>query len=477
MTEIIINLFKYINILFLGIFVFSIFARIKMNSIEELDESENFLSPLMIGLYSMSSFFLLFIKPTDIYSFSGFDYYSGLSLFLFLLIYYSFRKITSDLLKSNLIFYDMAFILMAVGIPVIYRLDPELGMKQMQFVFIGATAFLILQLVLKLFADKIKIKITLWPFALAAIFILLLTTQFFGSFINGSKNWIRLGGIAIQPSEFIKIIYIYFLACTLDKQLTLRRFLFVGGAVAAICGFFVLQRDLGSAFIFLAVFMCFLLIRDKHFIFFGTTVIFTSVFAFIAFLSFSHIKTRVYSWLDPWKYVSNESYQITQSLFAIASGGLFGRGFTMGDPLAIPAVSTDFIFAAICEELGIITGIMILLVFLGLTFVGFQLAGKISNQKAAGVVIGLTTINAVQTLVIIMGVTNLIPITGVTLPFVSYGGSSLLYQFLNLGILTFLFDRYINNRKERNRDDLIELLEHRFRTKKKIKKPIQGEEL
>ena len=477
MTEIIINLFKYINILFLGIFVFSIFARIKMNSIEELDESENFLSPLMIGLYSMSSFFLLFIKPSNILSFSGFDYYAGLSLFLFLLIYYSFRKITSDLLKSNLIFYDMAFILMAIGIPMIYRLDPKLGMKQMQFVFIGAIAFLILQLLLKLFADKIKIKFALWPFALAAIFALLITTQFLGSFINGSKNWIKLGSIAIQPSEFIKIVYVYFLACTLDEQLTRPRFLFVGGAVAAISGFFVLQRDLGSAFIFLAVFMCFLLIRDKHFVFFGTTVISTAIFAFIAFLSFSHIKTRVYSWLDPWKYVSNESYQITQSLFAIASGGLFGRGFTMGDPLAIPAVSTDFIFSAVCEELGIITGIMILLVFLGLTFVGFQLAGKISNQRAAGVVIGLTAINAVQTLVIIMGVTNLIPITGVTLPFVSYGGSSLLYQFLNLGILTFLFDRYVNTRDERNRDDLIELLEHRFRTKKKIKKPIQGEEI
>lgn len=471
MTEVIINLFKYINILIFGIFVYSIFIRIRN------DYKEDSTSPLMIGIYSMSSFFLLFLKPANLYKLTGFDYYAGLSLFLFLLIYYSFRKINAELLKTNLVFYDLAFMLMALGIPELYRLNSKLGMKQMQFVFIGVTAFLILQLLLKLYAEKIKINITLWPFALGIIFLLLVTTQFFGSLVNGSRNWIKVGGMAFQPSEFIKIIYVYFLACTFDKELNLRRFALVGASVAGICGFFVLQKDLGSAFIYLAVFICFVLIRDKKFIYFLTTTVFTAIFAFIAFLSFNHIKTRVYSWLNPWKYVSNESYQITQSLFAIASGGLFGRGLTLGDPLAIPAVSTDFIYAAICEELGIITGIFILFIFLFLTYMGFQLAGKISNQRAAGVVIGLTAMNAIQTLVIIMGVTNIIPITGVTLPFVSYGGSSLLYQFLSLGILTFLFDRYANEKTDKNREELIQLLEHRFRTKKKSRKENYGDEI
>ncbi len=419
----------------------------------------------MIGSSSVISFFILFIRDADLYRATGFDWFSALSLLLFLVTYISFRNISAVLLKTNLIFYDFAFILIAVGLPELYRLNEKLGMRQMQYVFIGAAAFLVTQLCLKLFSERIKPKFQIWPIALAAIFVLLLSTQFFGSLVNGSRNWIRIGGLAFQPSEFIKIVYVYFLACTFDRQLSFKRFFLVGASVAGICGFFVLQRDLGSAFIYLAVFICFLLIRDKNFIYFGMTIISTCAFAFMAFLKFNHIRTRVYSWLDPWKYVSNESYQITQSLFAIASGGLFGRGLTKGDPTAIPAVSTDFIYSAICEESGILTGILILSVFLGLTYAGFVLAGKIGNQRAAGVVIGLTAINAIQTLVIIMGVTNLIPITGVTLPFISYGGSSLLYQFLNLAILTFLFDRYINQKSERNREELIQLLEHRFRTK------------
>ena len=469
MTEVIINLFKYINIFIFALFTYSIYIRIKSNY------SESLLSPLAIGLYSISSFFLLFIKPSNLITLKGFDYFAGLSLFIFLVIYYSFRKINKELLKTNLLFYDLAFMLMAVGIPELYRLNSKLGVKQMQFVFIGATAFLVLQLLLQLFSERIKIKTPLWPYALAAIFVLLITTQFFGSLINGSRNWIKIFGMAFQPSEFIKIIYVYFLACTFDRQLTFKRFFLVGLSVAAICGFFVLQRDLGSAFIYLAVFICFLLIRDKHFVYFGTTVLSTGIFAFIAYKVFNHIQTRVHSWLDPWKYVSNESYQITQSLFAIASGGLFGRGLTLGDPTAIPAVSTDFIYSAICEELGILTGILVLCVFLATTYAGFHVARKISNQVASGVVIGLTAMNAIQTLVIIMGVTNLIPITGVTLPFVSYGGSSLLYQFLSLAVLTFLFDRYINKKSERNREELVALLEHRFRSRKKGRSGKTGE--
>jgi cell division protein FtsW (lipid II flippase) len=160
--------------------------------------------------------------------------------------------------------------------------------------------------------------------------------------------------------------------------------------------------------------------------------------AFISYFAFSYIKFRVLAWVNPWKYVSGKSYQITQSLFAVATGGFFGTGLFLGDPKFIPAVHTDFIFSAISEETGIVGAISLLSVFALISFIGMDISARCDDPLYSSAALGLTSLTVIQTLIIVCGVLNIIPITGVTLPFVSYGGSSLLSQFINIGILYFI---------------------------------------
>ena len=162
------------------------------------------------------------------------------------------------------------------------------------------------------------------------------------------------------------------------------------------------------------------------------------VMAVISYFAFSHIKSRVEAWLNPWKYVSDKAYQVTQSLFAIASGGLIGTGLSLGYPKYIPAVHTDFIFSAICEEVGIISGIIIILILCMVTIIGLNYSKNCKRTANKLICLGLSSMTGIQTLIIVAGVLNIIPITGVTLPFVSYGGSSLISQSINIGLLFFI---------------------------------------
>jgi cell division protein FtsW (lipid II flippase) len=155
----------------------------------------------------------------------------------------------------------------------------------------------------------------------------------------------------------------------------------------------------------------------------------------LGYTLFDHVRIRIATWLDPWKYIDNKGYQITQSLFAIASGGFFGTGIGLGHPDFIPAVHTDFIFSAICEEMGVFTGMAIIMLFLILVYRGFKIAFSQDDKFFQIVAFGISILFGFQSFIIFGGVMKLIPLTGITLPFVSYGGSSLLSSFIALGVL------------------------------------------
>ena len=150
---------------------------------------------------------------------------------------------------------------------------------------------------------------------------------------------------------------------------------------------------------------------------------------------FNHVKIRFETWIDPWKYIDRQGYQITQSLFAIAEGGFFGSGLGLGYPDFIPEVHTDFIFSAICEEMGIFTGIGIIMLFLILVYRGFKIAMNQENQFFKVAALGISILFGIQSFIIFGGVLKMIPLTGITIPFVSYGGTSMLSSFIALGIL------------------------------------------
>lgn len=389
---------------------------------------EGFL-PFIIVLISASVFAVIAFNLEPL------DYTAAYIGGAFIISYLLARFILKKLLKpDNLILFDNINFLLAIGLGILYRLSPKYGSKQFIFIVAGyAVLFIVAALMKKIPVNEKSYKV-IGPVILA----LLVLTQIFGTTINGSKNWIKISSFVYQPSELLKILFIFFIACLLHVELNLKRFAGIMLAVLTTVAFFALQKDLGSALIFFAVFLVMLAAKDEKLYYTGISAVTAVLGALVSYVAFSHIRSRVLAWADPWKYASDKSYQITQSLFAIASGGLLGTGLFSGNPNYIPAIHTDFIFSAICEEMGILSAISILLVFALTIIIGMDISLHSRNRIYSMVALGLTSVTAVQALVIVCGVLNIIPITGVTLPFVSYGGSSLISQFINIGLLYFI---------------------------------------
>jgi cell division protein FtsW (lipid II flippase) len=203
-------------------------------------------------------------------------------------------------------------------------------------------------------------------------------------------------------------------------------------------GFLIIQKEWGTSLLLFLIFFMILyaFYDDLKLLLLNVSV--AALGAFGGYLFVYHIKIRVSMWLNPWADASGKGYQITQSLFAIGEGGFFGRGIGMGKPNLIPEVKNDFIFSAICEEMGIFGGVAIILLYFILAYRGFKISLYIKDTFKKLVALGITLMFGFQTFIIIGGVIKLIPLTGITLPFISYGGSSLTTSFIALGILQAL---------------------------------------
>ena len=385
--------------------------------------------PVLIVMLAASAFALisLNLEPIDYNA----VYIGGLFIASYLLLRHLLKRLAK--LEDFLLFDNVNFLLI-IGLIMLYRLNPEYAIRQFAFIAIGYAVLFCITILNK----ESEISEKSYILTGAVILLLLLTTQVFGTQINGSKNWIKIFSFYFQPSELLKILFVFFIACLLNKNLNLKRFICISAAVLTVVSFFALQKDLGSALIFFTVYLIMLAIRDEKLIYTGISVFIAVLGAIGSYITFSHIRSRVLAWTNPWKYVSGKSYQITQSLFAIASGGLLGAGLYGGNPNFIPEIHNDFIFSAICEEMGILCAISLLSIYALVIIIGMDIGIKCNNRINAMVALGLTSVTAVQTLVIIGGVLNLIPITGVTLPFISSGGSSLISQFINIGLLYFI---------------------------------------
>lgn len=253
--------------------------------------------------------------------------------------------------------------------------------------------------------------------------------------IGGAKNWIRLGPISVQPSEFAKIFFLmssaYFLS-TRDKLFSFVPYVAFAGACAVLL---VAAKELGTGLLFCGTFLIlFFAATGRVFL----TLLGVGVFgagACASYYVFPHVRTRVEVWLDPWASYNAQGYQIVQGLMALASGGLFGVGLGNGMPEVIPASHTDYIFSVIGEEFGILFAAIVIVFYLVFIVRGMLIALDARETYDALLVFGCTCMLSLQAFIIIGGVIKLIPLTGITLPFISYGGSSLLSSMLQLGIL------------------------------------------
>ena len=351
--------------------------------------------------------------------------------------------------RTDPVLLPAAALLSAMGFAVIWRLKPDLAVEQVTWLLVGLVAFVLTLLVVR---DVRMLDAYTYTIGLAGLILLLLpTVPGVGRVINGARLWVAIGPLSFQPAEFGKVLIVIFLA----SYLSAKRELLASGAGrfglprvkdlgplliawATSLAVLFLEKDLGASLLFFAVFVVMLWVASGRPGYLLLGFVMFVVGTWVGYLAFTHVQLRVDYWLhalDPQNVYLLGYGQLAQGQFALASGGLVGTGLGMGSPTLIPYAATDFIFAAIGEELGLLGTAAILLVFL--TLIGRSLRVGVERTDAFGTLLatGLTTIVAVQTFVIVGGVTRLIPLTGITLPFVSYGGSSLVANFVILALL------------------------------------------
>lgn len=353
----------------------------------------------------------------------------GLVLALFNLVSYNllrgiFRRIDRFVLLA-------AQFLWSMGLCVIYRINHDLAIKQLTFIIAGKMLMVAMMLIVIRIKDFGRIN---WVF-MAVSACLLLGTFVFGRSIGGAKNWLRLGPFSLQPSEFVKVMYIIVSAYFLSTGKTIKAFLPYLAFSAFCVLILVVSKDLGAALLFALTFLILFYSATGRKLLTLAGVGVLGAGAVGSYFLFSHVRTRVDIWIDPWADYAGSGYQIVQGLLALASGGLLGVGVGCGMPEVIPAASTDYIFTVIGEEFGCIVAIMVVAFYIVFIIRGMLIALDTKSKFDALMVFGSTAMLAAQSFIILGGVIKLIPLTGITLPFISAGGSSMMSSMLLLGII------------------------------------------
>lgn len=356
---------------------------------------------------------------------------------VFFAVFIIITAVTSWVLKKyypmgDRLIFLLAILLCSIGMIMLFRLNKETAVKQLIWLIIGITMFLCVVLLLK----KGLLKYAKYKYAfLAGTIVFMAMATFLGVEIYGAKNWVKIGGYSFQPSEFGKIFLILYLSTALSNITSRKQLIEPGLVIVTALGFMVLQRDLGTALIIFAVSVTMVYLATSKTLYVLISLGLFGAGGLASYAMFGHIRQRIMIWLHPWDYVYNESYQLVQSMYAIAMGGLFGRGLGHGHPGYVAVNESDFIFSVICEEMGLLMGLAILILHFLLFYRSIRSAIHAENSFTKLLTSGLSVMIAAQTLVIVGGVTGFIPLTGITLPFVSYGGTSLLISFLSLGII------------------------------------------
>ncbi len=380
-------------------------------------------------------------------------YYAGTLFGLYLLI----RLI---LPHSDALLLPIVTLLTGLGLVMIYRLTYNvegvegLATTQALWILIGSGTMFFVVLFFRNLDRLFNYKYLL---ALAAVFLIASTFTPLGYEVNGARLWVGLGPFNFQPSEFARIALIIFFAGYLAETrdllaATSRTFLGVQipalkyfGPVALVwaasLGLLIFEKDLGSSLLFFAVPLLMLYAATGRIAYVILGAFLFCAGSILTYRLFGHVQVRVEAWLNPWKDPDGTGFQILQSIFNIADGGLLGTGLGAGYSQTIPEVETDFVFSAIASELGLLGATAVLLAFLVFVYRGIKIALLAEDDASKLLAFGLTAMFAIQTLIIVGGVTKAIPLTGITLPFVSYGGSSVVGNFILTGLLLVVSER------------------------------------
>ncbi|MBR2191480.1 MAG: FtsW/RodA/SpoVE family cell cycle protein [Eubacterium sp.] len=321
--------------------------------------------------------------------------------------------------------------LLTIGFIILARLDYQGSITQ--FIIVAVVSLLSLIVPYMMQKEDFLKKLT-WVYCFVGAALLLVVLAM-GVISRGAKLSMEIGGFTFQPSEFVKILFVFFMAGFLAKSTEFKHVVISAILAAVFVGLLVLSTDLGSALIFFMTYLFMLYVATKRagYLLLGFGGM--SVASVIAYFLFSHVQTRVEAWQDPWSIIDGKGYQITQSLFALANGGFTGTGLYQGQPTDIPVVKKDFVFSAIGEEFGGIFAMLLILVCLS-CFIAFLISAmKQLSLFNRLICVGLGIQYAVQVILTVGGAIKMIPSTGVTLPLISYGGSSILSTLFVFAII------------------------------------------
>lgn len=353
----------------------------------------------------------------------------------------------------DMLIFPVVMFLCGWGLVLIDRLTPRFADRQVVWLMLGVVAMLAATAIPNLLRWLRTYRYILLSFGL----ILLVSTIVLGRNPSGLSTapqlWLGIGNVFFQPSELLKIILVTFLASYLGEQapglraeglVSDQRLLWLSprvlGPILLMWGisvvFLVLQRDLGAAVLFFLVFMVLLYVASGYMLIPLSSAVLIVLAGILAYSQFAVVRLRIDIWINPWPEADGRAYQIVQSLQAFAAGGVFGEGIGQGLPTFIPVVHSDFVFAALAEEYGLLGVIVVILCIAVLVVRGVRIAIRNDGQPFhALLAVGLSALIAIQSIMIMGGVIRLLPLTGVTLPFISYGGSSLLISFIMVGLL------------------------------------------
>jgi cell division protein FtsW (lipid II flippase) len=415
---------------------------------------------VVVGAYLLASLAREATIPANIGPFLG------LTLGLLLVAHLAVRRLAPD---ADGMLLPIAGLLNGLGYVFIVRLDEARveprGLAGLQSVWavVGVGAFIATLLVVRRIRDLERYR---WTIGFLGLGLLLLPlVPGLGVTINGARIWVRLGPVSFQPGEIAKIALAIFFASYLVEK---RELLAVTGrrigsialpdpkhlgpvllAWALSLMVMTLQTDLGSSLLFFALFITLLWVATERTTYLVLGLLLFAGGSVFAHSQFTHVQDRVAIWLDPWQDPQGAGYQLVESQFALGAGGLTGTGLNLGSPSRIPVVETDFIFAAITEELGLLGATAILLAFVLIVGAGLRIAVRTDLPFERLLAVGLTTLIGVQSFIIIGGVIRVLPLTGITLPFVSYGGSSLVANYILIALLLRISHDSTSRERER----------------------------
>lgn len=438
MNRLISEISRYLIILLIAIYTYYNFRFFSMKSEEDRNRAcarqlvcmfmLHFLANLVIILHTGSEMLILFYGVQVLF------------FLCYIFLYRFFYRNVSRILVNNVC------MLLCTGFIILTRLNPEKAMRQFAIVAVSAVVTWIIPFIIDRVWQLVKIP---WVYGSLGLLILVVVC-FVGNTSYGAQLSLTVGRISVQPSEFVKISFVFFVATMFYRSTEFKSVAVTTAVAAGHVLILVLSRDLGSALIFFVTYLMMLFVATSNWLYLGCGTAGGAAAAFAAGKLFSHVRRRVEAWRDPWSDIDDKGYQIAQSLFAMGTGGWFGMGLYGGMPEKIPVVDKDFVFAAVSEELGAIYAVCILLICLGCFLQFMMIATKMQAMFYKLIAFGLGTMYITQVFLTVGGVLKFIPSTGVTLPFVSYGGSSILSTFILFNIIQGL---YILKRGEEEEDE------------------------